>query len=51
MLGVVLGKLGEAEVCDLGLAVMYEYIGNFDVAMDDLVLMQIRKSFKDVPDV
>lgn len=47
----VLGELGEAEVGDLGLAVVDEDVGYLQVAVDHAFLGEVEQALEDVPDV
>lgn len=38
--------LGHVEVSQLGGAIMEEYVSRFDVAMDDVVFVQLVQTFK-----
>lgn len=46
----VLGKFGESEICNFGFAIMKEYIGYFEISMNDIFLCEIIETFKDIFD-
>lgn len=45
------GKLCEPEICDFGLAVVDEDVGDFEIAMDDVIIGQIDEASENVADV
>ena len=50
MRGDVLGEFGKAEIGYLGLSVIDEDIGDFEVTVDDVFLGQIEQSLEDIFD-
>ena len=48
ILKIVLGELGEPEIRYLSNLVMQEYIGDFKVAVDDIVLGQVDEPFENI---
>ena len=50
MSGDVLGEFGKAEIGYLGLSVIDEDIGDFEVTVDDVFLGQIEQSLEDIFD-
>lgn len=45
------GGFGKSEICDFSFTVMYEYVGNFDISMDNTVLSEVNESFEDCFDI
>lgn len=50
MAGGVLGELGEAEVRDLGAAVVQEDVGDLQIAVDHVLLGEVEESLEDIAD-
>ena len=47
---VTVGYFGETQVCDFDGVVVQEEVGGFDIAMDDVVLVEVEETFENFLD-
>ena len=46
----LLGELGKPEVCYFDFAIANEYVGHFDVAVNNVFISEVAESFEDILD-
>ena len=47
---MTVGYFGETQVCDFDGVVVQEEVGGFDIAMDDVVLVEVEETFENFLD-